>query len=526
MNGRAGMERIKNGKVVFCCLFLIVSSLLVYLPSIHHEFIPLFDDTPYVLCNPSAQGVSPANIRSAFTRLYCGNYAPFHIISYMFNYEMSGLDPSNYILTNIVLHIINGILIYLLLLRSSFAHRYASLAAYLFLLHPVQVESVVWISERKTVLSMLFFLAATHFYLTYLRGRAGRSYLLSLITFESAVLSKSTAVILPLCLICYDAAYRKHDNRLKDKIPFIAVALAGACLTLYSQDSSRQGGRTTYHGGSPLATFFTMLPVLQRYIRNLFCPTGLSAYYGNLVPKSFFDEEVFLAGIFSLSLLLFGVYLFRRNKDLFCWYSIFFVGLLPVSQIVPIVTLINDRYLYFPMVGAAGFCAAGIRLTHETYPKTGRYVTVICVVICLSLSWLTYLQAKTWQNSFSLYRQIIFQNSEQIDFKILQDQYFLQSDVKGLTEVAEKLLNNFPSSPDVLKFASKVYLRANNPHAAQLSLEKLTESTPVDLESLLMLATVYRNSGRLDAANKVYEQILVLYPGYEVANRALKDIGQ
>ena len=519
------MERSKNDKIVLCCLFLIAASLLVYLPSIRHDFIPLFDDTPYVLCNPSVQGVSFANIRSAFTHLYCGNYAPFHIISYMFNYELSVLDPSGYILTNIIIHIINGLLVYLLLLRCSFAHRYACLASYLFLLHPVQVESVVWISERKSVLSLMFFLAATHLYLSSLRERAGKSYLLSLLSFVSAVLSKSTAVILPLFLICYDAAYRKQGRRLKDKLPFIAIALAGACLTIYSQDPARQGGRTSYHGGSPLATVFTMLPVLLRYLRILFWPMGLSAYYGDLVPKSGFDEEVFLAGLVALSLLAYGVYLFRRNKELFCWYSIFFVGLLPVSQIVPIVTLINDRYLYFPMVGAAGFCAAALRLVHETYPKTGRYVTVLCVVICASLSWLTYFQAQTWQNSFTLYRQIIFQNSEQIDFKILQDHYFLQSDVKGLTEVSEKLLNNFPSSPDVLKFASKVYLLANNPNAAQLSLEKLTVITPGDQESLLMLASVYRYRGQLVAAKKVYEQILRLNPENEPAHRELKEIG-
>lgn len=519
---------LKDSKNIFFCLLLVTSCLIVYLPSIRHDFIPLYDDTPYVLCNPSAQGISLANIKAAFTGFYCGNYAPFHIISYMFNYVISGLNPSGYILTNILIHTVNGLLVYFLFLRSSFTPRYACLASYIFLLHPVQVESVVWISERKTVLSMLFFLAAMHFHLNYFRGKSGTNYILSILSFVSALLSKSTAVVLPLYLICYDTAYRKSEKqsqKLKDKIPFIIIAVAGACITLYSQDSSRFGGRTTYHGGSPLATFFTMLPVLVKYIKMIFYPIGLTVYYGNISAKSFFDEDVFLAGLAAISLLAFGVYLFRRNKELFCWYAVFFVGLLPVSQIVPIVTLINDRYLYFPMVGAAGFCVAVIRLINEQYVKTRKWFAVISVILCLTLSWLTYLQTKTWQNTFTLYRQIIFQNNEHIDYNILQDQNLLQTDVKGLLEVSDRLLKNFPSSPEVLKFASRVYVRANNLYAAQQCLEKLIVVAPSDMESLILLASVYKMTEQLPAAKKVYENILLLNPGSEAAKRGLKEIG-
>ncbi len=521
------MERLKKGEIILCCLFLITATLAVYLPSIGHDFIPLYDDTPYLLCNPSVQGFSWAHAKSAFTGFYCGNYAPLHIISYMLNYEISGLDPAGFILTNIVIHILNGVLIYFLLLRSTLAPRYAVLAAYLFLLHPVQVESVVWMSERKTVLSMFFFLSAFHLYISYLGGGSGKKYLFSLLCFVSALLSKSTALILPVCLICHDDVYRKQGSRatrVKDKIPFLLIALAAACMTLYSQESSRFGGRTEYHGGSPLATFFTMLPVLLKYLRNIFYPVGLTVFYGDLAAKPFFDEEVFLSALVALFLLFLGFYLLRRNRELFCWYALFFVGLLPVSQIVPIVTLINDRYLYFPMVGAAGFLAVVLRLIRQKYEKAGRPVAVVTVLICLLLPWSTYLQAKTWRNSFSLYKQIILQNRERIDFKILNDQNFLQGDADGLLALSEKLQGNFPSSPDVLRFAATVSLRVNNPYAAQLSLEKLCAITPNDLESLLLLASVYKNTGQTAAARNLYEQILRSNPESETARRAVREM--
>ena len=375
------MERLKDGKVIVCCLLLALSTLTVYLPSIRHDFIPLYDDTPYVLCNQAVQGVSWEHLRSAFTQFYCGNYAPLHIISYMVNYEISGLKPSGFILTNIIIHTINGILLYFLFLRCSISHRLACFGAALFLLHPVQVESVVWVSERKTVLSMLFFLVATHLYIKWLRDGCTKSYLLSLLSFVSALLSKSTAVVLPLFLICHDYAYRVRDritNRFTDKIPFFLIAFAGACLTIYTQDSSRYGGRTTYHGGSPLGTLFTMLPVLVKYLRMVFYPTGLTVFYGSVTIKPVFDEDVFLAGLVALFLLGSGVSLFRRNRQLFCWFAIFFIGLLPVLQIVPIVTLINDRYLYFPMVGAAGFCATGIGVFERGSP-TFKNIVLLCV---------------------------------------------------------------------------------------------------------------------------------------------------
>lgn len=511
-------------------LFLVVSCLIVYTSSRSHEFIPLHDDNAYIIFNSNVRGFSLENIKGAFT-IYAGNFAPLHIISYMLDYTVSGLKPSGVILTNIILHITNGLLFYHLLVRSKFTPTSAFAAAFIFLLHPVQVESVVWASERKTVLAMMFFLLAVHSYLNFTArtSKQGKTaqYLLSLFSFALALLSKPVVVILPATLMIHDFAYRKSDHKwqwIKDKTPYILLALIGVAVTIYSQDPVRDGGRTGFHGGSALTTIFTMLPVLIKYLRMIFWPTQLSVYYGSIQVKPLFDEDVFWAGLAVSVLCVFGVILWQKKRNLFCWYALFFIGLLPVSQIVPIVTLINDRYLYFPMLGGAAFIIGCVSMANERFPQIRAAVAALAVTLFFTLSILTYKQTKTWQNTLTLYQQVITTNPDQIDLKFLEDGYFLVSDLKGLTKVTETLLKNFPFSPEVLKFAGKVFNRVDNPLLARPHLEKAVSANPQDISLMFLLAENYRKTGNRREAGKVYEKILTVNPASKRAEKGLIDI--
>jgi len=516
---------------LFHALILVVSCLLVYSSSLSHEFIPIQDDNSYIIYNSTIKGFSLENIKAAFTSFYGGNYAPLHIISYMLDYTFSGLNPSGFILTNIVLHIINGLLFYLLLVRSRYTPVSATAAALIFLLHPVQVESVVWASERKTVLAMMFFLFATHSYLNYIAQslNVGKTiqYLLSLFSFVLAVLSKSVVVILPAVLVLHDLAYRKKDQQwrwIKDKFPYVLIALIGVVLTIVSQDPGREGGRSGFHGGSALATFFTMLPVLMKYLRMIFYPADLSIYYGSVQVKTTFDEDVLLSGLAAIALFILGIVVWRKKRELFCWYALFFVGLLPVSQIVPIVTLINDRYLYFPMLGGAAFIIGCVNLMHERFPRINVALPVLAVAVYISLSILTYNQTKTWQNTLSLYRQVIITNPDQIDLKFLEDGYFIYSELNGLMDVTQTLLQTFPSSNEVIRFAGLVYNRAEDPLLARQYLEKAVSLNPRNIDLMFMLADNYRKTGNVREAGEVYAAILNLIPDSELAKKGLNGL--
>jgi hypothetical protein len=394
-------------------LALSISSIAIYGTAIGHQFLINWDDLQYVVENPAIKGLTFEHVRWAFTNYYVGNYAPLHLVSYMIDYEIWGLRPSGFIFTNILLHTLNGLLFYLLLRRGSGEKAWVFLASLIFLLHPVQVESVVWVSQRKNVLAMFFLLVSFHCYASYRQTDArhgGRFYALSLAAFTLAVLSKSVAIVLPLALILYDGCGPEKwgiKGALRDKIPFVLIAVAFGIAAIQSQSAQFEGGgRTSYNGGSPHATFLTMLPVMVHYLRLVIWPAHLSAFY-DLPIKTGVDAEVAVSAFLLLLLAVVGVVLYRRRRDLFFWFALFFVGLIPVSQIIPIVTLMNDRYLYFPMLGASailGFALmrdvawAEIRASRKQMLTAGFSLLVIGACVGTTVQ-----RIGVWQNSYTLW---------------------------------------------------------------------------------------------------------------------------
>ena len=253
---------------------------------------------------PSSGAFTLEHLKIAFNTFYIGNYAPLHLVSYMLDYQLWGLKAPGFILTNIIIHTMNGLLYYLLLRRIAGERIWIFAAALIFLIHPLQVESVVWVSQRKNLLSMLFFLMAIYLYLKYREGDQHKPrlfYLLSLGAFILAILTKSVVVILPPVLILFDICFlhkRGLKGLLMDKVPFLIVAAIFAIVAVESQSMQFQGGRTSWHGGSPYATFLTMLPVLIYYLRMLLWPVNLSAFYDVPIRTSI-DPQVIMAAIFA-----------------------------------------------------------------------------------------------------------------------------------------------------------------------------------------------------------------------------------
>jgi hypothetical protein len=393
-------------------LFLLVASLVIFWPATKHNFLINWDDNQYVVENPIVHGLTLENLKRVFTTNFVGNYAPIQMISYMLDYEIWGLHASGFIFINILLHAANGILFYLLLRRLYGEKVWVFFASLIFLFHPVQVESVVWVSQRKNLLAMFFFLIGFHLYALYKQREEKPEpafYWLSLVAFVFSLLSKSVAVIFPLVLLLFDLCYRKERGfgaLVLNKIPFIFLAVAFGFVAIQSHSAQVQGGGTSYHGGSLYATLLTMLPVFIRYLTMILWPANLSAFYDPSI-KIHVDYEVALAAFLLVLLCLMGVMLYRRKRDLFLWFVLFFVGLLPVSQIVPIVTLMNDRYFYFPMLGAAAFLSvAAIRdVTWSELLHSKKYipVSIICILVIGACSAATLHRIPVWQSSYTLW---------------------------------------------------------------------------------------------------------------------------
>lgn len=396
-------------------LLLIAAVVAVYGQLLGHRFLLNWDDNIYVTNNVALLSFSPGSLRAAFSTYYAGNYAPVQMLSYMLDYALWGLWPGGFLLTNIFLHSLNGALLYLLLLRWHGGRLQATVGTALFLLHPVQVETVAWISQRKNLLAMFFFLAAWWGYCIYRDSEGGRprlSYVVSVALFLFSLLAKSAAVILPVALILYDFCFPANGRRLRmaDKIPYMLAAAAVGMLAIHSQQPDPNvwgagGGRAEgYHGGSPLATLFTMLPVFVEYLRMLVWPAWLSAEYDPLI-RSSVDIRVVLSAVLLSGCAALSWRLFLRSPRYGFWPAYILLAFLPVAQIVPLVTLMNDRYFYFPMIGFAALAGGGAGYLWERLPQSRRGLGMLAVGLPLVVfPVISFQRAAVWRDAVTLWR--------------------------------------------------------------------------------------------------------------------------
>ncbi len=481
------MEKTNFEKIRSHLILIIVLSgvtFAVYAKSLGHDFLLNWDDKLYVVENETIRGITWEHVKEAFTRFYVGNFAPLHIISYMLDYALWGLRPGGFIFTNVLLHAMNGILFYMLIFRMTRRKAVGFLAAFIFAFHPVQVESVAWISQRKNLLAMFFFLASFHFYVSYRTTGKSRTvfYASSLLAFVLALLSKPVAIILPLVLVLYDLCYLEKPERkswITNKIPFLLASGAALLIALKSQMPEHEGGRISYYIEGPLGVFYTMLTVLVRYFKIIFWPTELSALY---MPPMKVRVDATVAGsmLFAVLLIVLGFYLYRRRRELFFWYALFFVGLLPVSQIVSIVTLMNDRYLYFPMLGAAA--SYGLLALPSAYHASNfrtRSTAIVLILLMMPLPWLSWQRTSVWSNDTSLW-----------------------------TDATRKT----PGSPLAWNGLGMSYVGAGRPDEAAAAFLKALSIDPDYQLALNNIGALYNTTGKISEARPFLLKVTELFP--------------
>lgn len=400
-------------------MLLIIATVAVYGACGSFKLLNTLDDKYYLILNDSIKGFSFSNIYQAFNGYYVGNYAPLHIISYMVDYSLWGLAPAGYHLENVLIHLINGLLFYLFLRRLSMTEWHAAAASWIFLLHPVQIETVAWVSQRKNLLAMFFFLLALLAYqaLTARKDNRLRIHIFSVASIVAAMLCKSVAVIFPAVIILYDITYSRVPRRsvvhfLLDKLPYIFAAAAVAVMAIISQAPELGGGRRGYPGGTPLTTFYTMVPVLAGYLRDCLYPFEISPFY--MIPIRVHPDSIFAA---NLIILIFvcgaGIALYYRCRHMFFWFGLFFIALVPVLQFVPLVTLKNDRYLYFPMLGFSVLAVStAIWIQQSLSVSLCRAFRVFCFLPLLAIPFFTFKQTLCWRDDVSIWIRAVEVDSE------------------------------------------------------------------------------------------------------------------
>lgn len=350
MNVTALARRAAIGKLVLPYVVLFSVSFSIYLKSIRFEFIPSWDDAAYVLDNLLIRGLSAEHLRQIFSTPVLSNLAPLHILSYAADYVLWGLDPRGYHLSNVILHSLNACAVYALVRRIVDQGIVAFWTALLFAVHPLNVENVAWIAERKTVLATLLFFLTVIQYLKFRESGSPRTYISAVLLFMAAVMCKASVVVLPALLAMHELIFRKKSRLWAPLLPFFLFAGFGAALEVWVhvQGGSIGSDITSLH--FVLQNVYpTMLPIFWKYIRLIVWPANLSGYYDATVYHSFLRAPV----VASLSAWLFVLFLVMRrgSNQVRFWFVWFWLCLLPVSNIVPIPVYYADRYMYTPAIG-------------------------------------------------------------------------------------------------------------------------------------------------------------------------------
>lgn len=380
-------------------MYALVLSILivaVYFKLFSANFIS-WDDGDVVLNN---KHVHDFDIKAFFTNYYVGNYAPISMIGFAIDWLVFHGNAVGHHAMSLLFHIINGVLVYKLAELILKDNLKALLCAVIFCFHPLQVETVAWVSAKNNLVYSVFFLSGLIYYSKFIIDGIKKHYFYALLFFILSVLSKPSAICFPLVLFLLDYLLKSKldfKSLIVNKIPFIIVAIILGLATIYTRTEDKfinQNHAYAIHERIGYAGY-----AILQYIYKFFIPVNLSVIYP--YPQ---DKTVsIIVGYVVIVLLIFGLYkLYKSSSKLMFFGLLFFiVNLLLVLQFIPFGEVLTaDRYMYLPIIGISIALLSIIPLKEKQFKIAG-------VALMLVFGSLTFMRASVWKNSISLYSDII-----------------------------------------------------------------------------------------------------------------------
>ncbi|MCX6230225.1 MAG: hypothetical protein NTZ33_01660 [Bacteroidetes bacterium] len=405
-------------------LLLFLLSIVTFSPMLNNGFIETWDDGIYVIQNNILHDLSWKGIINIFTygdkfQMLINNYHPITTFSLALNYKISGLSPTSYHLTNLIFHGLNAMLVFLFVyLLSNRKIWPAIIAGLLFAVHPMHVESVAWVSERKDVLYTFFFLAGLIVYLKYLEDKKVWKLCFTILLFILSCLSKAMAVPFPIILLLIDY-YQKRKftwKTLVEKIPFFAIALLIGFMSFHLQSTSAINKFET----------FTLYQRIMHasygfiaYIIKFINPSNLSAFYPypsitdtGLLPVSF-RIAPFICAVIAIILIWLSTRKAEINRIIVFGILFYFFTIAMVLQFLSVgKAIMADRYSYIPYIGLSFIIGMLIDfyINKKSSMKNIAYVLISAsLILTIVFSFNTYERTKLWKNDIILWSNAIHQ---------------------------------------------------------------------------------------------------------------------
>jgi tetratricopeptide (TPR) repeat protein len=407
----AGRSRL-SGNVLWPLAVLLITCI-AYLPVLRNGFLTSWDDNRYVTDNPHIRDLSGENVLKIFTLYYDGHYHPLTLLSLGLDYSIGELDPQTYHTTNLILHLLNTLLVYLFLLRLFRRKEIAVIAALLFGINTTQVESVAWITERKNLLCAFFFFLSLISYTSYVRKGNRTSYLASVALFVLALLSKVMA--LPLVGVLFIMDYlegRSMTGRkaLLEKTPFILAAVVFGIIGILAQKHTWGEDLSQL----PHPFFERLLYSVYAYvvyIVHAVVPVKLSGMYpypGHLSGP--YIIRIILCFLALGAVVLAFLYTFRRLKVVafgILFYTVNIVLLLKLFEVPAGDYILADRYSYMASLGLFIIIGYGFEWIRQYRTRLIKFAGLILAGYCFLLFLLTFSRAQVWRDDISFFSDII-----------------------------------------------------------------------------------------------------------------------
>ncbi|MCX5737521.1 MAG: tetratricopeptide repeat protein, partial [Proteobacteria bacterium] len=507
-------------RTLLLAALLVAATLASYAPTFSAGFVDI-DDADYVPENDAVKaGLGVDGVVWAFTDSHAGNWFPLTWISHMADVELFGVEPTGHHAMNVAFHVANALLLFLALASITGEWAPSFVVAGLFALHPANVESVAWISQRKTTLATLFGILAIWSYARYARAGKRSSYVLSLTTFALSLLSKQMFVTLPFALLLLDywplrrAELEPRDGDgptlgsvllgwlrlLPEKIPFLLLALGASVGAIVSQRDAISTG-----AAYPLAVRLGNVALSYiHYLEMLIWPTHLAVFY------PLYEDDVTLARVLaSVAVLLgisVGVWWFGRTRRFLLVGWLWFLGTL-----VPVIGLVQiggqsmaDRYAYVPFWGLLiALTWTGWDLVQS--PGAGRAVrgAVLAGVAALLaiLGVQTFRQAEEWHDSIALFEDAVADTDRNyVAHRALAGQYFNRGDFAQALHHAEEGAKHPRDLGEVLPVYGMALYQTGSKARAIEKLEEATRVAPNNVMGFTNLGWVYLQEGDYERA--------------------------
>lgn len=403
-----------NSKTFKAIIILLIITAGSFLPSLFNNFVDGWDDDEYVLDNKIITRISFDTVKAIFTQPFAAAYCPLAVLTYAIEYHFFQLNPFAYHFTNYILNILTVLLVFTFLRLLTGELSVAFLASLLFAVHPLHVESVAWISERKDMLCAFFYVASLVFYLMYRKKGHLVYYVFCFAAALLALLAKGMAITIPfvLLLIDYFSDRRVNKESVAEKIPIFAIAAIAAVVNFSAQLFT---GAMAVGGDIKFRIYF-LSKAIPFYLGKVLLPVNLSAIYPyhNLSMRDF-GETYLNIGITAV-LLVAVIFSIRHSKKAAFGSAFFIITLLPVLKIVPIGdTFAADRYMYLPSIGL--FYMASV-VINSVLSKDGlsqgikRAVTVLVSAYIVMLAVMTWSRCLVWHDIKSLFLDVAKQHSD------------------------------------------------------------------------------------------------------------------